>query len=270
MNHGQKNYKRIVILTGAGISAESGLQTFRDSNGLWEQHRVEDVATPEAYARDPLLVWKFYSMRRIQAAMAKPNAAHLALVKLAEQKKENLHLITQNVDHLHQLADPGDSLPPISMHGSLNQSRCFNCGVIYFDDHAYFNLNGNYAPQLTDICDASQRASMDYLHHYKLEYRDFLPLSPCCRAPLRPHIVWFGEVPLHMTKIEKLLSNTDLFISIGTSGQVYPAAGFLQIAKSHGAKTVCINKEAIPQSQWIDQFIEGTATQMVPEFFKDL
>lgn len=260
--------KRIVILTGAGISAESGLQTFRDSNGLWEQHRVEDVATPEAYQRDPLLVWKFYSMRRIQAALAKPNEAHLALVKLAQKSNLSINLITQNVDHLHQRADESDRLPPICMHGSLNQSRCMNCGVVYFDDHAYFNLKGDYAPQMTDICDAGERASMDYLHHYKLEYRDFLPLSPCCRSPIRPHIVWFGEVPLHMTKIENLLSHTDLFVSIGTSGQVYPAAGFLQIAKSHGAKTVCINKEPIPQSQWIDQFIKGSASQTVPEFFK--
>lgn len=269
MNSKNQSYKRIVILTGAGISAESGLQTFRDSNGLWEEHRVEDVATPEAYQRNPLLVWKFYSMRRIQSAMAKPNAAHLALVKLAHDRKDSVHLITQNVDQLHNLADQSDSLPPICMHGSLNQSRCLNCGVVYFDDHAYFNLKGDYAPQVTEICNAGQRASMDYLHHYKLEYRDFLPLSPCCRSPLRPHIVWFGETPLHMTKIENLLSNTDLFVSIGTSGQVYPAAGFLQIAKSHRARTVCINKEPIPQTQWIDEFIEGDATIMVPKYFRN-
>ncbi len=270
MNPGQLNFSQIVILTGAGISAESGLQTFGDSNGLWEQHRIEDVASPEAYAKDPRLVWKFYSMRRIQAAKAKSNAAHQALVEFASKRKETIQLITQNVDHLHQQADPLDYLPPISMHGSLNQSRCLNCGVIYFDDHAYFNLEGDYAPQKTDICDVGQRASMDYLHQYKLEYKEFLPLSPCCRSAIRPHIVWFGEVPLYMAKIEKHLSNADLFISIGTSGQVYPAAGFLQIAKNHGAKTVCINKEPIPQSKWIDQFIEGAATIKVPEFFKSL
>lgn len=269
MNPGQK-INKIVILTGAGISAESGLSTFRDSNGLWEQFRIEEVATPEAYAKNPQLVWKFYSMRRLQASKAEPNMAHKALVDFAESKKAEIQLITQNVDVLHQRADYREVLPPICMHGSLNQSRCLNCGTLYFDDYAYFDLKGDYAPQETILCNPGQRSSMDYLHQYKLTYKDFLPLSPCCNVGLRPHIVWFGEIPLHMPKIEKLLVEADMFVSIGTSGQVYPAAGFLQIAKMSGAKTVCINKELIPQSQYIDEFIEGMASLKVPKFLSNL
>lgn len=262
--------KKVVILTGAGISAESGLSTFRDSNGLWENHRVEDVATPEAYQNDPQLVWKFYSMRRIEASKAKPNRAHRALVEFASRKIHEVHLITQNVDVLHRKADEHEVLPLISMHGSLNQTRCLHCGTIYFDDYAYFDLEGNYAPQETNLLTPGERSSADYLHHYKLTYRHFLPLSPCCQEPMRPHIVWFGEIPFHMTKIERLLSEADLFVSIGTSGLVYPAAGFLQIAKASGAKTVCINKEPVPQLSFVDEYIEGFATVKVPEFFSSL
>lgn len=269
MDSGVKKYKNIVVLTGAGISAESGITTFRDSNGLWEQHRMEDVATPEAFKKDPFLVWKFYSMRKLQAANAKPNAAHLALVDFAREHK-NINLITQNVDDLHGRADDCEYLPPLCMHGSLNQSRCTNCDTVYFDDYAYFNQNGDYAPQETILCTPGQKASVNYLHHYKLDYKDFLPLSPCCRFPIRPHIVWFGEIPLLMNKIGPLLSAADLFVSIGTSGQVYPAAGFLKTAKGHGAHTVCINKESIPHDKWIDEFIEGLASEKVPEFFKSL
>lgn len=231
---------------------------------------MEDVATPEAFDRDPQLVWKFYSMRRIQAAEAHPNAAHKALAKFAANKNISMSLITQNVDNLHQRADDKDDLPPICMHGSLNQSRCMNCGTIYFDDHAYFNMKGDYAPQETILCNPGQKASVDYLHHYKLDFKNFLPLSPCCKAAIRPNIVWFGEIPMHMTKIDNLLTSCDLFVSIGTSGQVYPAAGFLQIAKVSGAHTVCINKESIPQNKWIDEFIEGLASLKVQEFFGSL
>ncbi len=257
-------YKSIVILTGAGISAESGLATFRDSNGLWENHRIEDVATPEAYAKDPHLVWRFYSMRRLQAALAKPNLAHESLFKFSQHHNANITLITQNVDVLHQRAGS----EPLCMHGSLHQSRCSLCGSIYYDDHAYFDLEGNYAPQETILCSTEEKASSLYLHHYNLAYKDFLPLSPCCQGPIRPHIVWFGEIPLEMNKIQNALTQADLFLSIGTSGQVYPAAGFLQIAKSHGARTVCINKETIPQNTWIDEFIQGNATETVPQIFK--
>lgn len=263
-----EGYKKIVILTGAGISAESGIMTFRDSGGLWEKHRMEDVATPEAYQKDPQLVWRFYSMRRLQAAQAHPNRAHQALVSFAETTKAQIQLITQNVDTLHHRADQKEILPPICMHGTLNQSRCTHCDMIYFDDYAYFDLKGDYAPQTTTLCSAGEKSGMTYLHHYKLEYQNFLPLSPCCRAPIRPHIVWFGEMPLHMGKIDKAIKEADLFVSIGTSGTVYPAAGFLQTAKRSGAYTVCLNKEEIPHTAWIDQFIQGPATLTVPDFFK--
>lgn len=263
-----ESYNKIVILTGAGISADSGISTFRDSEGLWEKHRIEDVATPEAFAKDPLLVWKFYSMRRIQAEKAKPNPAHLAIVDFARKHPGRVTLVTQNVDGLHDRADEEGHLPPICMHGSLNQSRCTNCETVYYDDHAYFDLAGNYAPQETQICTVTERSRDHYLHHFDLSYRNFLPLSPCCGEPLRPHIVWFGEVPLYMQKIERALSECNLFVSIGTSGQVYPAAGFLQFAKSLGAKTVILNKEASPQTPYVDVEILGLAKDIVPEFFK--
>jgi len=261
-----------VILTGAGISAESGINTFRDSNGLWENHRMEDVATPEAYQRDPQLVWKFYSMRRIQASKADPNPAHIALAAFAHEQghRYKIHLISQNVDVLHQRADQFNVLDPITMHGSLHQSRCTSCGTVYFDDYAYFDLKGNYAPQDTGLCTTAQKASTEYLHHYKLNYRKFLPTSPCCKEPMRPHIVWFGEIPLYMEKIIPLLEKADIFVTIGTSGVVYPAAGFLELAKRKGAHTVCINREAIPQSVMIDEFIQGRAGEKVPEFLMRL
>lgn len=229
---------------------------------------MEDVATPEAFKRDPQLVWRFYSMRRLQAASAQPNNAHKALVKFAQRRPEDVALITQNVDTLHFRADPSEYLVPICMHGSLNQSRCTHCETVYFDDYAYFNLKGDYAPQETTLCTPGEKASTSYLHHYKLDYKNFLPLSPCCKAPIRPHIVWFGEIPLHMSKIDKLLREADLFVSIGTSGVVYPAAGFLQIAKIAGARTVSINMEASPHSDWVDEFIQGPASVKVSEFFK--
>jgi NAD-dependent deacetylase len=267
-----KTNKIIVILTGAGISAESGLGTFRGAGGLWENHRVEDVATPEAYNKDPLLVWRFYSMRRIQAANAKPNKAHEALANFAneEHSKFDIHLITQNVDVLHQRADRFHRLDPICMHGSLHQSRCTSCETVYFDDYAYFDLERNYAPQNTELCNADQKASPHYLHHYKLDYRNFLPLSPCCKQPIRPHIVWFGENPMFMEKIIPLVQSADIFVTIGTSGVVYPAAGFLEMAKINGAKTFCINQEPIPQSGVIDVFIQGSAGEKVPKFLESL
>ncbi len=269
MKPGQE-FSSIVVLTGAGISAESGIRTFRDAGGLWEGHRIEEVATPEAFERDPILVWRFYSLRRLNAALARPNPAHEALVEFSATNPGVMNLITQNVDGLHQRADERELLSPLCMHGSLNQSRCTHCETIYFDDYAYFDMNGNYAPTPTDLCSQGQRSSSEYLHQYKLDYAKFLPLSPCCRMPLRPNIVWFGEVPFHLPKIEHLLNRAKLFVSIGTSGLVYPAAGFLQSAKRNGASTVCINKEEIPQAEFIDDFIQGEATVKVREFLSSL
>lgn len=267
MNFDTTSFKKIVVLTGAGISSPSGLRTFRDSNGLWENHRVEEVATPEAFARDPLLVWKFYSMRRLDAARVEPNEAHKALVQFAQENKNKLTLITQNVDGLHQRADPQEVLRVIPMHGSLNESLCSHCLSVYFDDYAYFDLGGNYAPQETKLCTVSEKASPNYLHQFELKFKNFLPLSPCCGALIRPNIVWFGEIPLHMAEIERALKGCDLFMSIGTSGSVYPAAGFLRLSKDAGAKTVCINKEELPQNEWVDHFFLGDVTEIVPKFF---
>jgi NAD-dependent deacetylase len=262
-------FNHIMILTGAGISAESGISTFRDAGGLWENYAIEDVATPEAFARNPTMVWRFYSMRRLQASAAKPNVAHIVLAKYAAEIEDNrsIQLITQNVDVLHERAPDSHKLEPLCMHGSLNQSRCTHCDNVYYDDYAYFDAAGNYAPQETTLCDTGERASVNYLHHYRLEYRNFLPLSPCCQASIRPNIVWFGEVPMHLDKIFRRLEKIDLFISIGTSGLVYPAASFAQIAKAGGAKTACLNLEPLPQNDIFDYFIQGKAGTTVPQIF---
>lgn len=257
-----KRFRNVVVLTGAGISAESGIKTFRDGGGLWENHRVEDVATPEAFARDPQLVWRFYSLRREAAAEAKPNAAHMALDEFARNFDGNSTLITQNVDTLHERALLSGSADPLCMHGSLEKSRCTACDVVYLDDVAWLSSGASVA-----LLTTAQRASPDALSQYAIKLRDGMPLSPCCQALLRPHIVWFGEMPLLMERILGALSNCDLFVSIGTSGAVYPAAGFIQIAKQHGAHTVCLNLEPIPQSATIDQFVQGTACQLVPVYF---
>jgi NAD-dependent deacetylase len=263
-----QSFRRIVVLTGAGISAESGLSTFRDAGGLWANYRIEDVATPYAYKLNPQLVWKFYSMRRIEAGKAAPNPAHAALVEYARSRSPTeLTLVTQNVDVLHQRADASEALPPLCMHGSLHQSRCTSCGSVWLDDLAYFDLAGNYAPQETGLLNEAQRASESYLHLYRLKFENFLPLSPCCGAALRPDIVWFGEVPKHLDLIARRLELCDLFVSIGTSGEVYPAAGFLELAKDAGATTVCINLEPIPQLPSIDHFLQGRASEIVPKFF---
>lgn len=261
--------KKIVVLTGAGISAESGISTFRDAGGVWEKHRVEDVATPEAFDRDPKLVWKFYSLRRLQAARARPNPAHQSLVDFS-RNGGNLVLITQNVDVLHQCADAGGNVPTYCMHGSLHQTRCGSCDKIFFDDHAYFDEAGTFAPASSKLCSEVHKKSADYLHHQKISYENSLPLSPCCGKRLRPHIVWFGEIPLYMDEIQKHLSECDLFVSVGTSGQVYPAAGFLQVAKMSGAKTVCINIDPLPQNRWVDEFIQGKAGEKLPAFMAKL
>jgi NAD-dependent deacetylase len=261
-----QQYKNLVVLTGAGISAASGLATFRDSNGLWENHRVEDVATPEAFHRDPTLVWRFYSMRRLNAGAARPNAAHLALDQFAAQFKGRMTLVTQNVDGLHQRARHAGHLDPLCMHGTLERSRCTACATEYWDDMAWLPSVG--MPRSADILSVDQRASSESLTQYKVQLEDGLPLSPCCQTLLRPHIVWFGETPLHMERIYRELSSCDLFMSIGTSGHVYPAAGFLEIAKEHQAHTIVINKEPLPQHPYVDTFIQGAAEEKVPGTFR--
>ena len=231
----------LVILTGSGISAESGVPTFRADDGLWLGHRVEDVATPEAFARDPALVQDFYNRRRRQLAQVRPNAAHQALADLAARWTGDFLLVTQNVDDLHDRAHakttpaPGFSL--IHMHGELLKARCTASDTVC-------DWRGDLSPE---------HAS---------------PHHPAGR--LRPHIVWFGETPFEMDRIGKSLSRCDLFVSIGTSGAVWPAAGFVQAATRAGARTVEINLEPSLGAGLFDEGLYGPATQAVPRFVATL
>lgn len=231
------NEQSIVILTGAGISAESGIRTFRAADGLWEDHRIEDVATPEAFARNPLLVQHFYNERRRQLLnpAIQPNAAHRALAELEDNWPGNFLLVTQNVDNLH---DRAGSKKLIHMHGELLKMRCVYSGEV-------FPVSGDITP----------------------EHR-----CACCNAAgtLRPHIVWFGEEPLQMADIGHALERCTLFVSIGTSGNVYPAAGFVQAARRAGAHTLELNLEP---SLGADNFAErrhGPASMIVPAFAAQL
>lgn len=230
--------KNVVILTGAGISAESGIRTFRDQNGLWESHAIEDVATPEGFARNPALVQSFYNARRaqLQDPSVQPNPAHVALADFEialTRAGGSFLLITQNVDNLHQRAGSRQVLP---MHGELQRAKCVR--------------SGQSLPWLGDLS-ASDQCS-------------------CCQPPqpLRPDIVWFGEMPYEMERCYAALEQADLFISIGTSGKVYPAAGFTQFAAEQGAHTVELNLE--PTSHLFDEGRYGPATQVVPEYLRTL
>ncbi len=227
------NYRSIVVLTGAGISAESGLKTFRDSGGLWEGHRVEDVATPEAFSRSAETVHRFYNMRRKQLLeSAEPNTAHKALADFEKSYDGDFLLVTQNVDNLHE---QGGSENILHMHGELLKIRCKKTGAVY---------------ETVDPTDEST-------------------VCNCCGTPgnLRPHIVWFGEIPMYMESIEKAIQQCDLFVSIGTSGQVYPAAGFVQQAKYGGATTVEVNLEPCEGYSRFDHAYYGPATEVVSAFF---
>ncbi|MFW2543874.1 NAD-dependent deacylase [Primorskyibacter sp. 2E107] len=224
---------KIVILTGAGLSAESGLGTFRDEGGLWAQHRIEDVATPEGFARDPALVHGFYNARRQQAAGAEPNDAHRALARLQRDHPGTVILVTQNVDGLHEKA--GSEV--IHMHGALDRALCAACG-----------LRWDAAAEMT-------------------------PRTRCpgCEAKAaRPDVVWFGEMPYHMEQIVDHLADCALFAAIGTSGQVYPAAGFVQEASAAGAETVELNLNATDMSRAFDSHHIGPASRIVPAWVESL
>ncbi|CDT62625.1 NAD-dependent deacetylase [Vibrio coralliirubri] len=231
-------YQHIVILTGAGISAESGIATFRSGgDGLWENHRIEDVATPEGYQRNPTLVQSFYNKRRQQLECGNilPNAAHLALAKLENEFEGEVTVVTQNIDNLHELAGTNNI---IHMHGELLKAHCSNSGqtVVWSGD---ITLE-------------------DYCH--------------CCQipAPLRPNVVWFGEMPIGLGRIHDALVKSDLFISIGTSGAVYPAAGFVHEAAMNGAHTIDLN---LAPSEVEDEFAEkryGKASVLVPALVKEI
>ncbi len=227
----------IVVLTGAGISAESGIQTFRAADGLWENHRVEDVASPEGFARDPALVHRFYNDRRAQLLSPgiKPNAGHQALSRLEAKHDGDFLLITQNIDNLHERAGNRNLL---HMHGESLKIRCQHSGKIFDCD---------YALSTEQSCE-------------------------CCqiKGNLRPHIVWFGEMPLYMEEIEQALMGCDVFLSIGTSGNVYPAAGFVQLANHAGAKTVEINLEPSNTHTEFDEKLYGEAGQVLPAYVEQL
>lgn len=228
--------RSIVVLTGAGVSAESGIKTFRDNDGLWENHRIEDVCTPEAFDRNPALVQQFYNARRQQLlADAKPNAAHYALAEFEQRFEGRFSLITQNVDNLHEQAGSQNVL---HMHGELLKARCNHCQTVAQWEQA---LNAE-------------------------------TISPCCQRQgvMRPHIVWFGEMPLYMEAIEQALSNCDLFVAIGTSGQVYPAAGFVEQASYYGAHTVELNLAPSSVQSAFEECHYGPATTTVSTFFAQL
>jgi NAD-dependent deacetylase len=211
-------HDRLFVLTGAGISAESGLATFRGSGGLWNGYRVEQVATPEAWLADPELVWSFYSMRRRDALVAQPNAGHVALAKI-EKTLGDLH-------------ERGGSLRVHHMHGSLFASRCVTCDLPFPDQKLY---------------DANN-----------------LPACDRCGAPVRPHIVWFGEIPLDMDGIYRELDRATHVLVVGTSGSVYPAAGFVHIANQRGIRTIYVGPEEPLNADAFDEIALGPATEILP------
>lgn len=230
-------YQSIVLLTGAGISAESGIQTFRASDGLWENHRIEDVASPEGFIQDPDTVHHFYNQRRNQLLHEhiEPNQAHMALADLEKRFSGEFTLITQNIDNLHERAGSNNLY---HMHGELLKIRCKQSGNIY-------ECRGDTSP---------------------------LTLCDCCNMPgnLRPHVVWFGEMPLYMREISHALSHCDLFIAIGTSGNVYPAAGFFEIAQAVGAHTVELNLESSNNGSRFREQHYGLASEVVPNYLNRL
>jgi NAD-dependent deacetylase len=224
-----RDIQNIVILTGAGISAESGLATFRGLDGLWEGHRVEDVATPEAFQRNPALVQRFYDLRRAALKGVEPNAAHRALARLDAEWPGELLIVTQNVDDLHERASAKRLL---HMHGELKSAWCLACDArVPWEE----NLSGD-------------------------------PLCPSCgkAGKLRPDIVWFGEMPYDMERIDRAIMDADLFVSIGTSGAVYPAAGFVQTARYCGAHTLEINLDPSLGSVYFHETRTGPASSLVP------
>jgi len=226
--------RNIVILTGAGISAESGIGTFRDAGGLWERHRVEDVATPEAFARDPDLVLRFYDMRRENIQKAEPNAAHRALARLDAAWPGELTIVTQNVDDLHERAG---AKRLIHMHGEHLSAWCMSC---------------------------------DARNEWRAALLDRPACLSCGEAALRPDIVWFGEMPYRMDEIDRAIQRCDLFVSIGTSGAVYPAAGYVQTARYYCAKALELNLEPSQGSVMFHESRMGRAGDLVPAWVAEM
>lgn len=239
------NDTRLLVLTGAGVSAESGIRTFRDSNGLWEEHAIEDVATPAGFARNPALVWRFYSERRRQAQSCTPNPGHAALARVEEQMGERFLLVTQNVDGLHRRAG---SRRMTEIHGTLFETRCARCDRAPFADDSLY-----LSPPLPE-CDACARDGS--------------------RALLRPNIVWFGEMldAGDLLRIERFVDeaqgHTFVFLAVGTSGAVYPAAGLVSQARRHGARAWLVNAEPPQNADHFHTFIQGPSGELLPELFE--
>lgn len=228
---------KVLVLTGAGISAESGIPTFRGADGLWEGHHLEDVATPEAFDRNPVLVHQFYNERRGRSPTAhiEPNAAHLALAEFEQRHDDDFLLVTQNIDNLHQRAGSKNVL---AMHGELLKARCLDTGKLF---------------------DWNKDLSLETPH----------PDDPKRLGRLRPHVVWFGEMPIGLQEIDEAARQADLFVAIGTSAVVYPAAGIVQSTRSD-CRRVEINLDPTPLSLAFGEAIQGKASIEVPKFFESL
>lgn len=231
----RKKYNRILFLTGAGISAESGLSTFRSEDGLWNKHRVEDVATIEAYYRNQDYVHDFYNNMKPELWNTSPNNAHLAITKLQQEYPAEVNIVTQNVDTLHEKAK---SKNVYHIHGQINQAVCMNCGHV-----------------LETWGDVSSETACTNCHIIGM---------------MKPNIVFFGENLLYMDKVDGLLRTSDLFISVGTSGLVFPAAGFVQTAKYYGADTIELNLEPTSNNIYFDKHIMGKAGTTLPKFVEEL
>lgn len=232
---------RVLVLTGAGVSAESGIPTFRDAGGLWESYPVENVASPEGFREDPELVWRFYSGRRRKAKTCEPNPGHRALVALEERLGDRFLLATQNVDELHRRAG---SRRLVEIHGRLFQSRCSHCGAPPFDDERFYD---DGVPPLCAVCTTAGRVGL-----------------------LRPHIVWFGEMldPTDLRRIESFMDGARghrfVFLAAGTSGAVYPAAAFVDRARLHGAETWLVNAEPAENTGRFHHFVQGKSGEVLP------
>jgi NAD-dependent deacetylase len=236
---------RLLVLTGAGVSAESGIPTFRDAGGLWEKHRVEDVASPEGFARDPALVWRFYSQRRAGMAPSKPNAGHVALAAIEQRLGDRFLLATQNIDGLHVAAG---SERVVELHGNLYMSRCSVCDRPPFEDREAYPEGRVPA---CGRCDARQQF-----------------------AVLRPHIVWFGEAldPAKMGRVETFLLHAQghrlVFLAVGTSGAVYPAASLVNVARRMGGETWLVNRERAANTEAFEHFVEGPSGEVLPSLLR--
>lgn len=230
-----KTYRKIAVLTGAGISAESGLATFRSSNGLWNNHKVEDVASIEGFERNPALVHDFYNDLKLEIQKAKPNAAHLAVTRLQREYPAEVNVITQNVDTLHEKAGCKNVY---HIHGQINQAVCLNCGHI-------LETWGDIDTET--VCLHCNIAGM-----------------------MKPNIVFFGENLLCMDKVDTILRTCDLFVSVGTSGVVYPAAGFVQIAKYYGADTIEFTLDMTANNYLFDRHVYGKAGETLPPYVEEL